>query len=723
MLMLVLDAADRSADPPQHRHGHLRAEAGREHQRILRRIAPAAAQVQWAEVRIRLAVVGHGRHQGVLQHVDRGGGLDADAHRMPGEALGVDDQHVLGRLAKSAAQGGDLGRRASASRRRVGLVRQEQRAAGHGLPAEAEATLGGADGAVHHAGHVLGIEASPVKGAVADVGGEQLGHAAHAALAHRVLALHAEGTCAHAEDQPVAAPIEGQGDLCHAVVRGCCARSLEAGAHPLEQVVAGDRVGRDHDDAPAPAGADPVLGHGKSHASRGAGRVHRGVGSARTDVLRELAVSHGQHSEQEPPVEAIGLGGDEVAQLLAPARELVERRPIRGQPPHALERLELSEPAFVRVVAAQLLGEAVECWERAGEHHAGLVAHALGQQPAVGQLLARAGGAVGLHQRDPGVAQRIEARSHRELRGDVERLDQLGRHAVLFGQIERARPAGQLDHLRLVTDRLEVAAAVGVLDQPRDPLAQDRAPEALGHQIDQLLAAQQALHVVRRHHRLFGARQPDARACDHHRPGRHRPLVIGALTRGGLARRAEPADLAEGLREQRRKLVHGHVRLRVVSRILLGSGSELGRRLVRTLARLDERQAVPGGIQAAQRMVEALKLAGFRVIGEQRDDARVALEHVVDESLERFLGADLDEGACAGGVERAQAVAPLHRSGHLLLEQILDGALVGRVERGIDVAHHRDAWRANVEPVEHLAQGLARCSDDPCVEGVAHGQL
>jgi hypothetical protein len=49
-------------------------------------------------------------------------------------------------------------------------------------------------------------------------------------------------------------------------------------------------------------------------------------------------------------------------------------------------------------------------------------------------------------------------------------------------------------------------------------------------------------------------------------------------------------------------------------------------------------------------------------------------EHVVDEALERLLGAHLDKGAHALAVERLQPLDPLHGRGDLLFEQVLDTA-------------------------------------------------
>ena len=95
--------------------------------------------------------------------------------------------------------------------------------------------------------------------------------------------------------------------------------------------------------------------------------------------------------------------------------------------------LQLLDPIAIGVVAGELVGEAVAAGEGAGEDDAGLIAQRFGQHPAIGQIFAGAGALEGLHQRDARLAQRVQTGGHGQLRGHVEGLDQLGRHAVLLG--------------------------------------------------------------------------------------------------------------------------------------------------------------------------------------------------------------------------------------------------------------------------------------------------
>ena len=204
------------------------------------------------------------------------------------------------------------------------------------------------------------------------------------------------------------------------------------------------------------------------------------------------------------------------------------------------------------VVAGELVGEAVAAREGAGEDDAGVVAHRLGQHPAFGQVLTGAGALVGLHQGDARLAQGVEASRQSQLRGDVQRLDQLRRHAVLLGQVERAGAAGQLDHVGRVADGFEAAAAVLALHHAGDLLVDDQVAEALRDEIDELLAAQNAQGVVGVHDRLVGAGQAQPRAADDNGTKGRLVAVVGA-PRGSLAVGLESLGQRLGQRVQRRR--------------------------------------------------------------------------------------------------------------------------------------------------------------------------
>ena len=80
-----------------------------------------------AELGIGLAKVGDRRDDAGLERLDRHDVFEPDTHRVTGEALGVGDDHAVGVGAEHPPQREDLGRRASAPCRGVGLVRHEHR--------------------------------------------------------------------------------------------------------------------------------------------------------------------------------------------------------------------------------------------------------------------------------------------------------------------------------------------------------------------------------------------------------------------------------------------------------------------------------------------------------------------------------------------------------------------------------------------------------------------
>ena len=398
-------------------------------------------------------------------------------------------------------------------------------------------------------------------GAVAGLAAQQLDDAPHAALAHRVLALHHQAAGAHAQDGAVAAPVEGQRRLVHTVVGGRRAQGQEACAHPFHQVVAGHVVAAQHQHPAAAAIADPILGQGHTLGRAGAGRVDVGVGAACADVLGELAMAHAQNAEDEAAVEGVGIALHLLAQLGDAAADLLQRLHVAGVRAQVLQHSQLHAPVLPLVVAGELLGEAVAAGEGAGKDHAGLVAQGFGQQPAVRQELASGGLAPGLHQRDARLAQRVQASREAVLRRDVQRFHQLDRHTVLLGQVEVARTAGQLEHFGRVGDDLEAAAAVLALDQPGDALVENPLPEAFRDQVDELLAAQDAQGVVGVHQRLVGARQAQTGAADHHRAERRLVAVVRLQVRGcrlqvGHSLLQHLSELTKSVSRQRR-LGHG----------------------------------------------------------------------------------------------------------------------------------------------------------------------
>ena len=145
-----VDPVEAAGDVAQQGQGELRAEAGRKVDGVLYRVAPAAAQVEQAEVGVHLAEVRHWRDDPVLKDLDRDHVLDADAHGVAGEALRVGDDDGVRRRAEALAQGGHLGGGAAAAGGGEGLVRHKDQLRGDAGAVDAEAALGGGDQPVHH---------------------------------------------------------------------------------------------------------------------------------------------------------------------------------------------------------------------------------------------------------------------------------------------------------------------------------------------------------------------------------------------------------------------------------------------------------------------------------------------------------------------------------------------------------------------------------------------
>ena len=429
---------------------------------------------------------------------------------MPGEALGVGHDQVVGRGTEGLAQSKHLGRGAAPACRRIGLVRDENQLFGHGVPFEAVLALGGRHQFLHHPFDVRNIQTRAVVGAVGEFGAQDLDHAAHAAFAHAVLGLDDQRARAHAHEHAVAAAIERQGRALDSIFGGGSARGQESRAHPFHQMVRGQLVGADHDHAPAAPQTNPILGHRNGHGRGCTSRIDLRVRSANPEHLGELGVAHGEHLEDEAPVEL------ELGLLFAC---LVETRD------------------FARKI--------VEAGKGRGEDHAGLVGHAKRQAPAVGQVTARRGTAVVAYQRNAGVAQGLDTGRDGERGCGVEDLGALLGHAELLDQIESALAAGQADDLVDGLDGLQARLAHLALVQAHDVLAQHALAHLCGHGFDEGFTGQDAIDVAVVEHTPAFAGQAQADARHHDRT----PVRRG---RGGRA----TTSLIEGhalLEETRKK--------------------------------------------------------------------------------------------------------------------------------------------------------------------------
>ena len=754
----VVDAVQLAGDTAQQRHGDLGAKARAQAQGVLHRVAAAARQVEIAQLLVgpKVAVdVGHRGHDTVLHGLDRQDVLDPDAHGVAGVALGIGDHDLAGLVAKGAAQGMDLGRCAPAARGGVGLVRDKHRVRRDLVAADAKACFGLPDDAIHDRADVIDVEPRAVVGAVGDLAGQHLADAAHAALAHGILGLDDDRSGAHADDRAVAATVKGQSRLVQALLGRRRSGGEQARSDPAHQVIAGHVVAGDDDHAPAAAGADPVFGHGDGVRGGGAGGIDVRVGAARADVLGKLGVAHRQDAEDKAAVKVIVEAQDLVFEARDAAIEIGRQAIGPGDGPRAelLQHLQLVGERLVLVVTCRLLGHAVQAGEGRGKDHAGLVGQRFGQHPAVGQEGALAGGPVAHDQRDASVAQRLDPGGDGQLGRDVERFDARLGHAVLGYQVKVAAPPGELDRVGGIVDHLKDCAR-GMLDQAVDALPGHVGALPVGDQLDELLATQQPLDVLVVEYLAVLPGQADRGPADHDRSGQWQHAITDrGLVTLGLRRRHALVDALSLIEEIGKEAAEG--RVGVLTRRLARGCARLGRggfagcrfarchghgfcrslwldgswrggNLCRRLRlRLNglARAADAGGIEAAQRLVQAGQGTLARVVGKENGRIAGLAEDVLRQGLEHALGTHLDIDPGSLAVEGLDALDELDGRGDLLAQDLDDLGRRRRVALAGDVGHDRDARRADLHVGDDALERFARRGDDLGVKSVRNRDL
>ena len=509
-LLRVAAPAVAHRDPAQQHQADLRAEPGREPKRVVDRVGAALGEVEGAEFRIDVAEVRHRWNEARLERLDRHDVLDANAHRMAGEPLGVGDQHPLRGVAEDPAQRVDLGRRAAPSGRRVGLVGDEHHLLADPVAVQA-GRLGSGDHVLHHVADVVDVEAGAVEGAVGDGRAEHLADRRDPAFARRVGALDDQRRGAHPEQHSVATLIEGQGGLLDDLVSRGCAGGQEPGADPRQQLVRGRVVGRDDDRPPAASHADPVLGDRDGLGRACAGRVDLRVRPARADQLGELGVTHREDAEEEAAVEPIRFLFELDPQVVDLAVDLGQRDAVAMARESLAQGLDLGQPLPARAIlreALRLRGELLDARERRCEDHAGVVAQHGRAAPSRRAAASRDGRLVVEDEGDAGVAKGVDAGADRELGAAPQSRDPVGVDAELGGQVQLAPLRGELDHVVDVVDRLEARRPVVALDQAHDVTIEDLVAQARGDEVDELLAVEDSRRLRRR----TRARSPAGRA-------------------------------------------------------------------------------------------------------------------------------------------------------------------------------------------------------------------
>ena len=375
-----------------------------------------------------------------------------------------------------------------------------------------------------------------MEGAVGAHRAEHLADWCDAALTRRFRGFDDQGRGAHADQHAVTAPVERQSRLLDDRVGGRGTGSKEARGHPFEHDVRGDVVGSDDHHAAAAPGANPVLGHPHGLGCAGAGRVDLRVGPACADQLGKLRMAHRQRPEEETPIEHVRFtldGGCEWMDAVIDLGEGVRARRFRHPRAQRFELLQLLTAGTVALVVGDHADQGIAAGKRRRENDAGVVTHRFGQLVPFGQSRSQTGGAVAHHQRNPGVTQGIDPSGDGEDGGAVEGRNPLSADAVLFDEVDRAAPAGELDHLGGVVDDLEGGRAVLALDEPGDVLVEDGFTKVDGDDVDELFAVEDASHVGVVEDVI--ARQSQRSAGDAHGRRRSRCAVRACVGSLGLA--------------------------------------------------------------------------------------------------------------------------------------------------------------------------------------------
>ncbi len=635
--------------------------------------------------------MGDGRDETVLEGFDRHHIFDADAHGVAGITLGVGDHHAVGLFGEDAAQGVDLGRRAAAACRGVGLVGDEDGFGGNLAAGNAKAPLGSLEQDFHHLADVLHVEARGVEGAVGGDGGQHLTDGAHAALAHGVFGFDHQRSRAHADDHAVAAAVEGQGGHAQFAFGGGRAASHQGGANPRQQTAAGDIVSGDDDDPAGAPGADPVLGHRDGVGGGGAGGVDVGVRAARPDVFSELGMTHRENTEDVAPVEVVIEAADFSLQFGDALLEggLQVSLLSRDEGRHTAQFVELAAQGLVFVEMGGLLGHPVEAGEGRGEDDAGLIGQGFGQFPAVGQEGAGGGALVGHHQRDAGVAQGFDPGGDGQLSGNVNRLKAAVRDAELLHQVEFAALAGQFEGQVEVVNFLYDRPGLA-LDQPDGSFFEHGLARPLRQRLDAHFALQQGEDVAVVEDAAAAARKSQPGAADDHRTGQRQAAISNDF---------------RGCNRPGRRNLH--------SRGGLGDGAWRGRNRSRNAR----------SVETAERLVETQQVALAGMVGGKHNDIRFILEDIHGQRTQDALGADLDEHARPLLVQAADAAHVLDGRGHLLGQDVQDFLAPGRVQVAGHVGDDGQFGRLDVHLLDDPAQRLAGRSDNARMEGVRDGDL
>ncbi len=134
----------------------------------------------------------------------------------------------------------------------------------------------------------------------------------------------------------------------------------------------------------------------------------------------------------------------------------------------------------------------------------------------------------------------------------------------------------------------------------------------------------------------------------------------------------------------------------------------------------------PERVEGAQRPVHAHDVAVARVVREDHRHVVSASDDVFGHAVEGSLRTHLDEDAGACVVERFESLHELHGRADLPRQDVHDALgriRTGRIERSVDVGHHGNAGRVQLDGLEDPSQLLGGGRDDAGMERMAHGKL
>ena len=644
-------------DDASKRDGRVAAEAGAVAEHVAEVGRAAAAQTQAVERGVRLHVGRKCRQPAELERAQRDRVLQARSLCETGQALEVRDRELRPVLAERILQHLHLGLGAPVPRGGVRLVRHVQELLGELVTIEAVPLLDLVEERSQRLARERRVRPRRMSAAVPRAHAEQLRDRFHPAFAYGLGPLDHEAHRAHADQRSVPPCVERQRRLLDRFVGRRGADGEEPGGDPLENRAGRDIVGCKNDRALGAAATDHVLRGSKRNRRRGARRVQLHVRPSRLHQLGKEDVARALDGVEEVRVEAIARRTvAEQAALLRgePGVELEALLRRRGR----LQSLEIARaepvggegPVAVREGCRHFVEEDVVGGEGGRVENSRVVLQRLGQnEPST------ASATDPLLQRDPRIAQALEAGGDGELEGRVGGQDALVGDSPV-GEVEASAPAGELDGVAPVADLFEPGGTVAGLHEADDVLLDDAVLLLAVQRVDQALTLEQALDAIVREDAERLARQADREPGDDER----------LANRAGVVTRARPSPRS----------------------------------------RTRRRSGYAGGAQLFEHTREPL-LRGHAVLVCGKRHVRARAEDLLDEGRKRATWANFDERPHAVGVQALDETGKVDRGGELFGEECADppSRVLARLQiGGVDAREHRHGCGARLDAGERLGE-------------------